>query len=59
MNWLIINYYKNEADTWNVLEEKNKKPRNYVVLFLKLMSFFTYVPTGIHVLKYLLREKDE
>ena len=59
MNWLIINYYKNEPDTFNVLETKQKKRRNYILLLLKLMSIFSYVPTGIHVLKYLLTEKDE
>ena len=59
MNWLIVNFYKNEADTFNVLETKQKKRRNYMLLLLKLLSIFSYVPTGISLAKYLLREKDE
>ena len=59
MNWLIINFYKNEPNTWNVLEEKQKKRRNYMLLLLKLLSIFSYVPTGISIAKYLLTEKDE
>ncbi len=59
MNWLIVNFYKNEAYTFNVFETKQKKRRNYMLLLLKLLSIFSYVPTGISLATHLLRDKDE
>ena len=53
MNWLIVNFIKNEPDTMTVLEKDEK--RSSVMRFLNkailVGTLLSYVPTGYQLVK--------
>ncbi len=57
MNWLIVNFIKNDPDTMTVLEKNDKKKS--VVRFLNnailLGTVLSYIPTGYQLLKIFNR----
>ena len=57
MNWLIVNFIKNDPDTMTVLEKSGKKKS--VVRFLNNVIFIgtvlSYIPTGYQLVKIFHR----
>ena len=53
MNWLIVNFIKNDPDTMTVLEKETHKTS--VMRFLNkailIGTFLSYVPTGYQIAK--------
>ena len=62
MNWIHVNFYsRGDPETFNVSEDEFqfRKQKNWFLLFLKLTSLCSYIPTGIGILSYLLTKDEE
>ena len=61
MNWVLINFYtQNAPEIMDVStpEFSKKKKINWTMFLLKSLSVCTYIPTGIQLAKYVLRNKN-
>jgi len=62
MTWIFVNFFSNrDVETFDVNETEYKKTNkyNWTMFFLKSLSLVTYVPTGVQLLSYLLKKKNE
>ncbi len=61
MNWIHVNFYTHNApEIMDVSEMKFKKRKtDWFMFFLKSLSLVTYVPTGLQLLTYVLKKKNE
>lgn len=62
MTWVFVNFFSNrDVETFDVNETENRKKgkRKFFNVFWLLGNLVSYVPTGIHILSYLLRNQNE
>lgn len=61
MTWVFVNFFNNrDVETMDVNGvETKKKRRKFFNVFWLLGHLVSYVPTGIHILSYLLQKQNE
>jgi len=61
MTWVFVNFFNNrDVETFDVnATEQKKRKQQFFNVFWLLGNLVSYVPTGIHILSYLLRNKNE
>jgi len=61
MTWVFVNFISNrDVETFDVnATEQKKRKQHFFNVFWLLGNLVSYAPTGIQILSYLLRNKNE